>query len=173
MEIPLLLFLHSFVLTLLMIKIRRDSHNSQIYFTFEVMNSGYSYEFFFMFFIGIVVLNGILLFQLTKKGDSKKEFIKTKSMAETLQMTIGVLVFDSVNFIFDLRANDGGTLSENPIILLFLISVFFLVSLLHTKRTYGGSKKKKKIEKENAKFCSVSRQIINAIENKNIIFPLV
>ena len=99
---------------------------------------------FFMVFVGIVAWNGILLYQLTKKGDSKKEFIKTKSMADTLQITVMILVIDSIAFGFDLRGNDEGYLSEDPIFLLFLISICFLVSLIRTKRKYGGSSRKKR-----------------------------
>ena len=115
------------------------------------MISGYLYVCFFLIFAGIVAVNGILLFQLSMKGESKKEFIKIKSLAETMQITIAILVIDSVNFTFDISKYGDGYESMNPIYILFALSVFFLVSLLRNTRIYGGKNKKSVYGRKNRK----------------------
>ena len=106
---------------------------------------------FFLVFAGIVVFTGILILQLSMKGESKKEFIKMKSMAETMQITIVVLVIDSVNFTFDISKYGDGYESMNSIYILFALSVFFLFSLLRNTRIYGGKNKKSVYGRKNRK----------------------
>lgn len=102
---------------------------------------------FFLVFVGIVTLNGIILFQLTTKGESKKEYIKMKSLAETMQLTIGLLVIDSISYAFDISKYEDGYQSLNPIYLLFILSVFFLASLLRNQRKCGVKNKKNRKRK--------------------------
>ncbi|MGX9933638.1 hypothetical protein ACW0KB_20835 [Virgibacillus salarius] len=85
----------------------------------------------------ILLIIGTLLYQLAKKGDERKEYIKTKTMADTFLITIGVLFLDIVFSIYNVIVNDGEVITNNPFIFLFIIAIVFLICLLFNKRKYG------------------------------------
>ncbi|GIO23023.1 hypothetical protein [Oceanobacillus sp. J11TS1] len=93
-------------------------------------------DFLVILFLGLnvimVLIIGTLLYQLSKSGDERKEFIKMKTMADTFLITVGVLLIDTVvSFVND------GTATNSPIIFLFVIAIVFLISLLINKRKFG------------------------------------
>lgn len=75
---------------------------------------------------------GFMLVALSKRGDERSRFIKTKAMSTTFVWTVVILAVETVRVM---PKNDHtGT---NPLLLLIVVSFIFFVSLIVYKKKYG------------------------------------
>ena len=87
---------------------------------------------FLAVFVLILVSIGVLLFSLAKKGDERAQLIKMKAMSAAFVWTVAVLIVE----VF--RMMNADTLAvTNPLLVLVLVSIVFLVSLIVYKKKYG------------------------------------
>ena len=86
---------------------------------------------FIAIYVVLLSLIAFMLFSLSKRGDERSRFIKTKAMSTTFIWTVVILVIETVRVMPN---HHSGT---NPLLLLVLVSFIFLVSLIVYKRKYG------------------------------------
>lgn len=85
----------------------------------------------------MVVLIGLLLSSLSNQGDERKQFIKTKSMSQTLAIVIGVLIFKSGKFLYLEIWKGQEAEGMNPFSFLVTISILYLITLQINKKKHG------------------------------------
>ncbi|WP_440897071.1 hypothetical protein ACS127_03540 [Amphibacillus sp. Q70] len=78
------------------------------------------------------------LASLPQLGDERKNFIKMKAQSYTFAVTIFYLLIRIGELIYVTYWTDHSFRGENPFILLFVISIIYLITLLFTKKRYGG-----------------------------------
>lgn len=96
---------------------------------------------FLMFSIVMIIFVIIMLLYLSKKGDERYTYIKTKVMSNTLYTVIFIVIFRIVITIYKAFASVDMTLIRetlDEISLLSTLSVVFLISYIWNKRKYGG-----------------------------------
>ena len=94
-----------------------------------------------LFFIVLAIsifLIIITLGSLPKLGDERTIYIKMKAQSYTFTVVIGVLLLEIVESIYLTTWTDSSYKGINPFIFLPVISVIYLISLLLSKRKYGG-----------------------------------
>lgn len=88
-------------------------------------------------FLLAIILIALQLYSLAKQGDERKNMIKTKAMAETFSIIIGILVIEIGVSVY--ASFTGGEPSRlNPFTFLVVITIFYFISLLVNKNKYGG-----------------------------------
>jgi ABC-type xylose transport system permease subunit len=83
-------------------------------------------------FLTSILLIVFMLFSLSRRGDEREQFIKTKAMSTTFIWTVVILVAEAVRVLF--ASHNNGT---NPVWILMFVSLIFLVSLVVYKKKYG------------------------------------
>ena len=78
------------------------------------------------------------LVSLPKLGDERTIYIKMKAQSYTFTVVIGVLLLEIIESIYLTIWTDSSYEGINPFIFLPVISVVYLISLLSSKRKYGG-----------------------------------
>lgn len=94
--------------------------------------------FFVVYWILILLMIALvvnLLVSLTKKGDERKNHIRTKSMANAFMVLVGILLLDVIWTMFRMIIGQAGT--PYPFVYLFAVSLVFLISLVINKKKYG------------------------------------
>lgn len=85
-----------------------------------------------------VALIGFTLVTLPKLGDERKNLIQMKAQSYTFTIVIGyTLIKIGVN-VYRTNWGNGSYEEINPFSFLIAISVIYLISLLFTKKKYGG-----------------------------------
>ncbi len=83
----------------------------------------------------IIALVATLLVSLAKKGDERKNHIKTKAMANTFIVLVVLLLLDVAWTMLQMIIGQAG--SPYPFVYLFVVSLVFLISLIINKKKYG------------------------------------
>ncbi|KIL74802.1 hypothetical protein [Bacillus badius] len=94
--------------------------------------------FFFSFLAICVLLIVITLASLPKLGDERKNFIKMKAQSYAFTIVIGLLLIEIVKVAYLTFWTDGSYEGMDPFTFLVAISVVYLISLLVSKKKYGG-----------------------------------
>ena len=89
-------------------------------------------------FLAMCVLIVITLASLPKLGDERKNFIKTEAQSHTFTIVIGLLLIEIIKMVYLTFWSDSSYNGLNPITFLVVISVVYLLSLLFSKKKYGG-----------------------------------
>ncbi len=85
-----------------------------------------------------IILIVATLASLPKLGDERTNYIKTKAQSYTFTVIIGVLLLDIIESIYLTTWTDSSYEGVNPFSFLVTISVIYLISLLLSKKKYGG-----------------------------------
>ncbi|HLR80428.1 MAG TPA: hypothetical protein VK119_07585 [Bacillota bacterium] len=93
---------------------------------------------FLVFLISCFILIIITLMSLPKLGDERKEFIKIKAQSYTFTVVIGYALVEIGRSVYKNIWSDSSYPGINPFIFLVAISVIYLISLLFSKKKYGG-----------------------------------
>jgi hypothetical protein len=83
----------------------------------------------------MIVLVANLLIPLAKKGDERKAHIKTKAMANTFLILVGILLLNVIWTMYRMIIGQAG--SPYPFVYLFVVSLIFLISLIINKKKFG------------------------------------
>lgn len=78
------------------------------------------------------------LVSLPKLGDERANHIKMRAQSYTFVVVIGVLLFEIINSIYITTWTDSSYDGMKPFSFLVTISVIYLISLLLSKKKYGG-----------------------------------
>lgn len=78
------------------------------------------------------------LVSLSKLGDERANHIKMRAQSYTFVVIIGVLLFEIINSIYITTWTDSSYDGMKPFSFLVTISVIYLISLLLSKKKYGG-----------------------------------
>lgn len=93
-------------------------------------------------FFGLLAISVILiimtLVSLPKLGDERKNLIKMKAQSYTFTIVIGYALIEFGRNIYRTTWGNGSYEGMNPFTFLVAISVIYLISLLFTKKKYGG-----------------------------------
>lgn len=85
-----------------------------------------------------VTLIVVTLINLPKLGDERKNLIKMKAQSYAFTVVIGYVLIEFGRNIYRTTWGNGSYKGMNPFIFLVAISVIYLISLLFTKKKYGG-----------------------------------
>lgn len=85
-----------------------------------------------------VLLIVITLASLPKLGDERKKFIKMKAQSYAFTIVIGLALIETIESIYIAIWTDSSYGGMNPFTFLVAISIIYLVSLLFSKKKYGG-----------------------------------
>lgn len=85
-----------------------------------------------------ILLIVMTLASLPQLGDERKNFIKMKAQSYTFVVVIFYLLIKVIESIYVTYWTDDSFKGMNPLILLIVISIIYLVTLLYTKKRYGG-----------------------------------
>ena len=85
-----------------------------------------------------VTLIVITLISLPKLGDERKNLIKMKAQSYAFTVVIGYVLIEFGRNIYRTTWGNGSYEGMNPFVFLVVISVIYLISLLFTKKKYGG-----------------------------------
>ena len=78
------------------------------------------------------------LMSLPKLGDERTNYIKMKAQSYTFTVVIGVLLLEIIESIYLTTWTDSSYEGMKPFSFLVTISVIYLISLLLSKKKYGG-----------------------------------
>ena len=78
------------------------------------------------------------LVSLPKLGDERTNYIKMKAQSYTFTVVIGVVLLEIIESIYLTTWTDSSYEGMNPFSFLVAISVIYLISLLLSKKKYGG-----------------------------------
>ena len=78
------------------------------------------------------------LVSLPKLGDERTNYIKMKAQSYVFTVVIGVLLLEIIESIYLTAWTDSSYEGMNPFSFLVTISVIYLISLLLSKKKYGG-----------------------------------
>ena len=78
------------------------------------------------------------LVSLPKLGDERTNYIKMKAQSYVFTVVIGVLLLEIIKSIYLTAWTDSSYEGMNPFSVLVTISVIYLISLLFSKKKYGG-----------------------------------
>jgi len=95
----------------------------------------------FLFFAVLaicVLLIVITLASLPKLGDERKNFIKMKAQSYAFTIVIGLVLIEIIESVYVTFWTNGPYEGMNPYIFLVVISAIYLISLLFSKKKYGG-----------------------------------
>jgi len=93
---------------------------------------------FFAILAICVLLIVTTLASLPKLGDERKNFIKMKAQSYTFTIAIGLLLIEIIQNVYLTFWTDGSYEGMNPFTFLVVISVVYLITLLSSKKKYGG-----------------------------------
>jgi len=93
---------------------------------------------FFAILLICALLIAITLVSLPKLGDERKNFIKLKAQSYTFIIVIGLLLFEITENVYLTLWTDSSYSGMNPFTFLVVISIVYLITLLSSKRKYGG-----------------------------------
>ncbi|TCN26483.1 hypothetical protein [Mesobacillus foraminis] len=85
-----------------------------------------------------VLLIIITLVTLPQLGNERKNFIKMKAQSYAFTVVIGMLLIEMIENVYLTFWTDRSYEGINPFIFLLTISIIYLITLLYTKRKYGG-----------------------------------
>ena len=93
----------------------------------------------FLVFLAICILLIVTtLVSLPKLGDERANYIKMKAQSYTFVVVIGVLLLEIIESIYVTTWTDSSYEGMKPFSFLVTISVIYLISLLLSKKKYGG-----------------------------------
>ena len=78
------------------------------------------------------------LVSLPKLGDERTNYIKMKAQSYVFTVVIGVLLLEIIKSIYLTAWTDSSYEGMNPFSFLVAISVIYVISLLLSKKKYGG-----------------------------------
>ena len=78
------------------------------------------------------------LVSLPKLGDERTNYIKMKAQSYTFTVVIGIVLLEIIESIYLAAWTDSSYEGMNPFSFLVAISVIYLISLLLSKKKYGG-----------------------------------
>ena len=78
------------------------------------------------------------LVSLPKLGDERTNYIKMKAQSYVFTVVIGVLLLEIIESIYLTAWTDSSYEGMNPFSFLVAISVIYVISLLLSKKKYGG-----------------------------------
>ena len=93
---------------------------------------------FFIILAICIILIVTTLVSLPKLGDERTNYIKMKAQSYTFTVVIGVVLLEIIESIYLTAWTDSSYEGINPVIFLVVISVIYLISLLFSKKKYGG-----------------------------------
>jgi hypothetical protein len=93
---------------------------------------------FLIFFAICIILIVTTLVSLPKLGDERTIYIKMKAQSYTFTVVMGLLSLEVIESIYVTTWTDRSYEGVNPISFLVAISVIYLISLLFSKKKYGG-----------------------------------
>ena len=85
-----------------------------------------------------IILIVMTLAPLPKLGDERTNYIKMKAQSYTFTVVIGVVLLEIIESIYLTGWTDSSYEGMNPVSFLVAISVIYLISLLLSKKKYGG-----------------------------------
>lgn len=85
--------------------------------------------------LSMIALVAFLFFSLAKKGDERKNHIKSKAMVNAFVIIVGILFIDVLWTMYRMIIGQAG--SPYPFVYLFVVSLVFLISLIFNKKKYG------------------------------------
>lgn len=85
-----------------------------------------------------VLLIVITLVSLPKLGDERKNFIKMKAQSYAFTIVIGLALIEIIESIYLTVWTDSSYGGMDPFTFLVAISIVYLISLLFSKKKYGG-----------------------------------
>ncbi len=80
----------------------------------------------------------VTLATLPKLGDERKDFIKMRAQSYAFTIIIAMLLLEIIKNIYLTFRTDISYEGMNPFTLLVAISIVYLLSLLFSKKKYGG-----------------------------------
>lgn len=93
----------------------------------------------FLVILAICILLIVMtLASLPKLGDERTNYIKMKAQSYTFTVVIGVVLLEIIESIYLTSWTDSSYEGINPVSFLVAISVIYLISLLLSKKKYGG-----------------------------------
>ncbi|MER2107331.1 MAG: hypothetical protein ABS949_10370 [Solibacillus sp.] len=93
---------------------------------------------FLSFLVICVLLIVITLVSLPRMGDERKNFIKMKAQSYSFICIIGLLLFEIIEATYLAFWTDRSYEGMNPFSVLVTISIVYLITLLFSKKKYGG-----------------------------------
>lgn len=91
-----------------------------------------------VFLLVVIVLILLTLYNLAPLGDERRKLIQEKAAAYTFTVTIVYLLIEIGVMAYTNLATAKTYDGLNPFIVLIVFSILYLLSLLRTKRRYGG-----------------------------------
>ncbi|MFD1851930.1 hypothetical protein [Oceanobacillus bengalensis] len=85
-----------------------------------------------------VLLIVITLASLPKLGDERKNFIKMKAQSYAFTIAIGLALIEIIESVYLTAWTNESYEGMNPFTFLVAISIVYLISLLFSKKKYGG-----------------------------------
>lgn len=93
---------------------------------------------FLIIFAICIILIVTTLVSLPKLGDERTIYIKMKAQSYTFTVVIGIISLEIFESIYVTTWTDGSYEGISPVSFLVTISVIYLISLLFSKKKYGG-----------------------------------
>ena len=85
-------------------------------------------------FIGLIVLT---FYSMAKRKDERQDYIKTKAMAYTFSVVLGMLIFEIVKDIYSIITKNESSDPSDPYIRLFVICLMYFGTLLFYSRKHA------------------------------------
>jgi hypothetical protein len=83
----------------------------------------------------MIALVANLLISLARKGDERKNHIKTKAMANAFVVIVGILLLNVIWTMYRMIIGQAG--SPYPFAYLFVVALVFLIALIFNNKKYG------------------------------------
>jgi len=93
---------------------------------------------FFIILAICILLIVMTLMSLPKLGDERTNYIKMKAQSYTFTVVIGIVLLEIMESIYVTTWTDSSYEGIKPFSFLVTISVIYLLSLLFSKKKYGG-----------------------------------
>jgi len=117
-------------------------HNNVKYFLHRVERRKFMDWLIITVFFTILVICAVVivltLASLPKLGDERKNFIKMKAQSNAFAVVIGLVLIEIGESIYKEVWSNGSYEGINPFSFIVAISVIYLISLLYSKKKYGG-----------------------------------
>lgn len=89
-----------------------------------------------LIFIGLIVST---LYSMAKRKDERQDYIKTKAMANTFAIVLGMLILEIVEDIYRIITENESYFRDpvDPYVRLLVICIIYFVSLIFYSRKYA------------------------------------
>ena len=85
-------------------------------------------------FIGLIVLT---FYSMAKRKDERQDYIKTKAMAYTFSVVLGMLIFEIVKDIYSIITKNEPSDPTDPYVRLFVICLMYFGTLLFYSKKHA------------------------------------